>query len=237
MKTTALVVVTALAMGANLLRAQDDPGAVAESHTTVIVNGGPADGGVVVPSGGVQTLRFDAKGTNGFDVEKFSKAIQDGMKQAFGNGGSNMFSGGKFDPARMMQDMNNRALENVREGLGFTDETEWSVVKPLVEKVIKLQQESESAAQQLRSRRFFGGNNPFMSNLSAGAKLPGNPEQSALQQAVDDNASSAQMREAIAKYRAAQKEQQAELEAAQATLRKVLTTKQEAQAILLGLLS
>ena len=41
----------------------------------------------------------------------------------------------------------------------------------------------------------------------------------------------------MAKYKAAQKIKQAKLEAAQADLKKVLSTKQEAQALLLGLVN
>ena len=51
------------------------------------------------------------------------------------------------------------------------------------------------------------------------------------------NAPVSQIKEAFAKYRAARKEKQARLEAAQASLRSVLNVKQEAQAVLLGLLS
>lgn len=236
MKTTALVVVAALALGANLLPAQDNSAPPAQSSTTVIVNGAPAGSGA--QPGSVQTFQFSAGSTNGFDANAFSKAMQDGMKQVFGNGGSNMFSGGgAWDPGKMMRQMNDRALENVRDGLGFADETEWSAVRPLVEKVIELQQKNEQTAQQLRTRRFFGNNNPFMKNFPAAFKAQQSPEQAALQQAVDDNAATAQVRDAIAKFRAAQKEQQVQLEAAQASLRKVLTMKQEAQAILLGLLN
>ena len=63
------------------------------------------------------------------------------------------------------------------------------------------------------------------------------PEQEALQKAIDDNAPAAQIKDLLAKYKAAQKVKQAKLEAAQADLKAVLTTKQEAQAYLLGLVN
>jgi hypothetical protein len=56
-----------------------------------------------------------------------------------------------------------------------------------------------------------------------------------LQKAIDDNAPTAQVNAALAKYRASQKDKQAKFEKAQADLVKVLTKKQEAQATLLGL--
>ena len=62
------------------------------------------------------------------------------------------------------------------------------------------------------------------------------PEAEALQKAIDDNAPKAQIKAALAKYQASQKAKQAKLVQAQENLRKVLTTKQEAQATLLGLL-
>ena len=251
MKTTSLVVIAALALSASLLPAQDNSG-TQTGGAVVVVGGQPA--GAVVGSGqlsppivingggagGPQSFTFGASGTNGFDGKAFSKAMQDGMKQAFGDGSSNLFGGGgggAWNPAKLMQQLNERALENVRDGLGLADDAEWSAVRPLVEKVIEIQQQNDTAAQQLRSRRFFGGNNPMMKNFAGAFKSQESPEQSALQQAVDDNASAGQVRDAIVKFRAAQKEQQAKLEEAQAGLRKVLTAKQEAKAILLGLLN
>ena len=61
------------------------------------------------------------------------------------------------------------------------------------------------------------------------------PEEEALQKALDDNAPSGQIKDALAKYKTAHKAKQAKLEAAQAELKKVLSMKQEAQATLLGL--
>ena len=61
------------------------------------------------------------------------------------------------------------------------------------------------------------------------------PEAEALQKAIDDNAPTAQIKAALAKYKASQKAKQAKLVQAQENLRKVLTIKQEAQATLLGL--
>ena len=64
---------------------------------------------------------------------------------------------------------------------------------------------------------------------------PTSPEQEALQKAIDDNAPAAQVKDLLAKYKAAQQAKQAKLEAAQDELKAVLTTRQEAQAYLLGL--
>jgi len=64
-----------------------------------------------------------------------------------------------------------------------------------------------------------------------------NPDAEALQQALDSNAPAAQVKTLLDKYRASQKAKQAKLEEAQADLRKVLSQKQEAEAVLLGLLN
>lgn len=58
-----------------------------------------------------------------------------------------------------------------------------------------------------------------------------------MQKAVDDNVPVGQIKDLIAKYKASQKIKQAKLEAAQADLKSVLSTKQEAQALLLGLVN
>jgi len=61
------------------------------------------------------------------------------------------------------------------------------------------------------------------------------PEQEALQKAIDDDAPAGQVKDLLAKYKAAQQVRQAKLEKAQDDLKAVLTSKQEAQAYLLGL--
>jgi hypothetical protein len=161
-----------------------------------------------------------------------------------GNGGSNGGgrrnrggNGGNFDPAQMQQ----RRLDNIRQQLDFTNDTDWSAVQPLFQKVLDAQQ----AARQGGGRGGFGGgrrggNNGNNNNSNAntggrGGNQPG-PEALALQQAIDNDEPADQLRDLLAKYNAAQKAKQAALAAAQANLRKVLTVKQESQATLMGLL-
>ena len=84
-----------------------------------------------------------------------------------------------------------------------------------------------------------GGNNGDQANNRPRGGMFGqtSPEQEALQKAIDDNAPAAQIKDLLAKYKATQKVKQAKLEAAQADLKAVLTTKQEAQAYLLQLVN
>ena len=63
-----------------------------------------------------------------------------------------------------------------------------------------------------------------------------NTEREALKKAIDAKASAAELKTALTKYQEARKAKQAELEKVQASLRKVLTPRQEAIAALNGLL-
>jgi hypothetical protein len=138
-----------------------------------------------------------------------------------GGGGGGRFRG--FDPQQMM--------DNIKDRLGFTNDTDWSAVQPLVQKVMEARRDTMSALSRGFRRRSAddnGGGNP---------NRPSNPEADALQQAIDSNAPAAQIKAALEKYRTAQKAKQAKLEQAQEDLRKVLSQKQEAQAVLMGLVN
>ena len=62
------------------------------------------------------------------------------------------------------------------------------------------------------------------------------PEEQALQQAIEANASNDALKTALDRFTAARKAKQAKLEAAQAELRQVLSVRQEAIASVSGLL-
>lgn len=140
--------------------------------------------------------------------------------------------GGNFDPAAFQQ----RMMDNVRDRLGFTNDTDWSAVDPLVQKTFDARR--EVGASQFRA---FGRGNRGGGGGGGGQGGPGggqtNPDADALQQAIDSNAPAAQIKTLLDKYRTSQKAKQAKLEEAQADLRKVLNQKQEAEAVLLGLLN
>jgi len=152
-----------------------------------------------------------------------------------GQGGGqrrNRQGGGNFDPAQFQQ----RMVDGVRDRLNFTNDTEWAAVEPLVTKVISARMESDAG----RMRGMMGGRNRGGGQGGPGGGRsfgPPNPEGDALQKAIDDDAPAAQIKDLLAKYKASQKAKQAKLEAAQADLKAVLTTKQEAQAALLGLVN
>lgn len=139
--------------------------------------------------------------------------------------------GGNFDPAAMQQ----RMMERYREDLGFTNDTDWAAVEPLVQKVNEARREAGAGMGRGMFGRNRGGGQGGPGGGRGGFFGAPSPEEEALQKAIDDNAPTAQIKDALAKYKKAQKEKQAKLEAAQADLKKVLSVKQEAQATLMGL--
>jgi len=147
-----------------------------------------------------------------------------------GGGGGGGFGGGNFDPAQFQQ----RMMDNVKERLGFTNDTEWSAVQPLVQKVMDARRDATAFG-----RGGFGGRGGRGGGGGGGGgfNAPTDPDREALQQALDSNAPAAQVKAALDKYRASQKTKQAKLESAQADLKKVLSSKQEAEAVLMGLVN
>lgn len=148
---------------------------------------------------------------------------QGGGGGGFGGGGR-----GNFDPAQFQQ----RMMDNIRDQLGFTNDTDWSAVQPLVQKVMDARRETMSNMRGMFGRNRGGGNRP---NRNPFGGTP-NPDAEALQKAVDDDAPAGQIKDLLAKYKTSMKAKQDALVAAQDALRQVLTTKQEAQATLMGLL-
>jgi hypothetical protein len=149
-------------------------------------------------------------------------------------GGQGGFGRGNFDPAQFQQ----RMMDNIRDQLGFTNDTDWSAVQPLIQKVMDARRDVGNGMGMRMMFRNRRGNNE---NANGGGGRGGffgqpSPEAEALQQAIDSNAPDAQIKQALDKYRASVKEKQAQLEQAQENLRKVLSIKQEAQATLMGLL-
>jgi hypothetical protein len=151
------------------------------------------------------------------------------------NGGG---PGGNFDPSQFRQ----RMMEQIRTSLNVTNDEEWTVIQMRVEKVMEARRGSE-----MRGTGMGGPGGP-PPNGGPGGGPPGgfggrggfgpqpSEEQKALQKALDDSAPAAQVKEALSKLRASHKDKEARLAAAQADLRGVLTAKQEARAVLMGLL-
>jgi hypothetical protein len=143
---------------------------------------------------------------------------------------------GNFDPAQMRQ----RMMDNLKEQLEVTNDAEWKVIQPLIQNVMDARMAIGFGGM---GRGMFGrGNRSGGDNAQTdrGPRRGGfgtpSPEAEALQKAIEAKASKAELKVALQKYLESRKTKQAELEAAQAKLRAVLTPRQEAIAALAGML-
>ncbi len=162
-------------------------------------------------------------------------------------GGGRGQRGGGFDPAQMQE----RLMQMYRERLEITSDDEWKAIQPLVAKVGEARRDVGTGA----GRNLFrppgggggrGGDQGGGANTGAGGQggrrgggFGGEPsaEEAALEKAIESKASSNEIKSALAKLRDSKKGKEAKLAEAQENLRKVLTVRQEAQAVLAGLLN
>jgi hypothetical protein len=142
------------------------------------------------------------------------------------------------DPAQRAQQM----MDRLKDTLEVTDDAEWKAMQPLVQKVTDLGRELAADRMRAMFGRFGrGGNNGQPADQQGQQRRGGfggapSPEADALQKAIESKASKAELKAALDKYLASRKAKQAALEQAQADLRKVLTSRQEAIATWNGLL-
>ena len=143
---------------------------------------------------------------------------------------------GNWDPEQMRQ----RMMERYREQLGVKDDAEWSLIEARIKKI--------NDARPGLGRGFGGFGGP--GGPGGGPGGPGgpggrqgrggfgqpNPEAEALQTALDSGGSAEDIKAKLATYRASAKQKEAQLEKAQDELRQLLSVKQEARAVLMGLL-
>ncbi len=155
------------------------------------------------------------------------------LAQQDNSGGGARQGRGNFDPAQMQQ----RMLERYKETLEVTNDDEWKALEPRIQKVMDARREAFAgmARGMFGGRRGGGADAAQADQPRRGFGAP-SPEAEALQKAIDAKAPKAELKAALDKYVASRKAKQAELEAAQAELRKVLTARQEAIATLNGLL-
>lgn len=158
----------------------------------------------------------------------------DGGRRRDRQGGQGGPGGGNFDPEQFRQ----RMAERMREQFGVKDDAEWKLIEVRITKVTEARREVG-----------FGGGMGMFGGRGGGAGGPGgggrggrgfggepSPEAQALQTAIENNASADDIKAKLAKYRESVKVKEAALEKAQAELREVLSAKQEATAVLMGLL-
>lgn len=96
-----------------------------------------------------------------------------------------------FDPAKFQQ----RFMEQVRQSLNVTNDQEWTVVQPLIQKVMEARREANMGGMRPGMGGLGGpdGRRPFGGQASA--------EQQELQKAVGEGVPTPQIKDALAKYR------------------------------------
>ena len=150
--------------------------------------------------------------------------------------------GGRPDPEEMRQ----RMTERMREQFGVTDDAEWKVIEAKIQKVNEARRATGGgfAAMGAFGGRRGGpggdGDRPGRGGEGGGGRRGGfggepSPEVEDLRKAIDAKASPDEIKARLAKVREARKANEAKLEAAQEELRKVLSVRQEAVAVMMGL--
>jgi len=145
---------------------------------------------------------------------------------------------GNFDPEQARQ----RMMERLREQFDVKDDAEWKLISERITKVMDAQRATRSFAGMGGfggGRR--GGGGPGGDQGGRGGRGGGfggepNPDVEALQKAVEDKAPADQIKVKLAKVREDRKAADAKLESAQDELKKVLSVRQEAVAVMAGLL-
>jgi len=131
---------------------------------------------------------------------------------------------GGFDRSQIME----RIMDRYRENLGFSV-AEWKVVQPKVQAVMDNRISGASGMMSM-----FGGSRRGRGGDSSTEKTPTSELRDLLEK---DDASKGDIKAKLAAYRADRKAREAKLKKAQEDLRQLLTIKQEAQAVLAGLLN
>jgi hypothetical protein len=163
----------------------------------------------------------------GFALVAMTLGNADLQAQGRGKGGQGGPGGGRgnFDPAEMRA----RMMERYQEQLGFSD-AEFKAIQPLIEDVQTKQRDARGG----RGGMMFGGRGGAGGRGGRGGNQDADPELEALQSAIE---SGSNIEAKLAAFRAARDKKEADLKKAQDTLKSVLTVKQEAQAVLMGIIN
>ena len=160
--------------------------------------------------------------------------------------------GQRPDPEEMRQ----RMAERMREQFGVTDDAEWKIIEAKIQKVTEARRAvgGGMGAMAFAGRGGRGPGGPGGGGDAAGGGdgnrrrgggggggfggFGGEPSAEAqdLQKAIDAKASAEEIKTKLAKVREARKANEVKLEAAQEDLKKVLSVRQEAVAVMMGLL-
>jgi hypothetical protein len=140
-----------------------------------------------------------------------------GANQAVTQGGPGSPALGSLNPEQMWQ----RGAEKLRQAFEVKDDAEWQIVEEQARKVYDLRVE-------------------MIKSLIAAARQPGGdtlPEAGALKSAIAAKSSNEKLKAAMERFRQARQAKEDKLLQAQADLKKILTIRQEAIALGLGLVN
>lgn len=140
---------------------------------------------------------------------------------------------GGFDPAQMRE----RMADRYQEALEFSDD-EWSVIKPMVMSIVEKQFGNRGRGFGGFGRGGNRGGQGGNRGGQGGGRGPRGPQEgpAADLQAALDSGDEGKIKSALAALRADRKKSATELANARKELRQVLTLKQEATAVMMGLL-
>lgn len=127
-------------------------------------------------------------------------------------------------------DVQARSLERLREKLDVPDETEWTLIAERVAKIEEIRRTLWTSAANIRGAA-PGGDKSKRNGASSA-----NPERDALRAAVSDNLPDAEIKSRLARAHDIHRQNEAKLAKAQAELRAILSIRQEAVAVMAGLL-
>ena len=135
------------------------------------------------------------------------------------------------------EDMQSRLLSSLRERFEITDDEEWKIVSERLGKVMELRRSTAGGA--FGGIAAFAGRGPQGggdSSRGRGTRPGGSPDLAALQSAIRDKLPDAEIKSRLERVRESRKENEAKLSNAQEELRAVLSVRQEAVAVVFGLL-
>jgi hypothetical protein len=140
--------------------------------------------------------------------------------------------GGGWDPEQMRQ----RMAERMREQLEVKNDAEWKIIEDRLTAVTEAQRASRMGGAGMMMARRPGGEGGGGGGGFRGFGGEASPETEALQKALDAKASAEEIKTKLTQYREARKAREANLQKAREELRKVLSVKQEAVCVMMGIL-
>ena len=143
------------------------------------------------------------------------------------------------DREARMQEFRQRMQDRMRERLGASEE-EWKVLQPRIEKVQQLQRQTRGGSARFAGRIGRRGRRPANEQRPEGAPEREQTEvqkkTEALRNLLEDEASGPEaVKAALEALRKARQKAQQDLAAAQKELKEVVTMRQEAQLLLMGI--